>query len=158
MDITEIRRRRLAEAEALAGGIVKLAEIAGLSEKYLRQIKTGFQGRKDRNPRRLGDDAARRIEAALDKGRGWMDTSPAPLTSEMSEHREQTALDPWPFVSIRYRRFASLTSEQQQDVEDLLEHQIAKFEAKNVPPHKAKGAHACGKEAQARPGKSPRAA
>ena len=84
MDITEIRFKRLAEAETLAGGLRSLAERADLNEKYLRQIRDGFQGKKDRNPRRLGDDAARRIEKALGLPRGWMDSLSSVDTAQPS--------------------------------------------------------------------------
>lgn len=76
VDIVTTRKLRLAQAEQEAGGIAQLAELAGLSEKYLRQIKQGFQGKKDRKPRSLGNSAARKIERALGKPFGWMDQPP----------------------------------------------------------------------------------
>lgn len=83
MDNKSTRRRRLDDAIRVAGGIPALARLADLSEKYLRQITTGYQGAKDRAPRQVGDAAARKIEAGLKKPRGWMDTpTPAEIAAD----------------------------------------------------------------------------
>lgn len=78
MDVHAYRAAHLTAAIAQAGSITELAERAGLNDKYLRQIKSGYQGTKDKQPRRLGDEAARKIELALGWSAGQMD-QPTPV-------------------------------------------------------------------------------
>jgi hypothetical protein len=76
MSVRTARRQKLDALIAEAGGVAPLARGAGVSEKYLRQILSGFQGPRDRKPRELGDRLARRLEAACDRPHGWMDEPP----------------------------------------------------------------------------------
>lgn len=85
MDIVSIRKLRLNEAVKEAGGVARLAEISGVNEKYLRQILAGFRGKKDKKPRSVGPVIARRIEAALNKKHGWMDSLPPVASLPQSE-------------------------------------------------------------------------
>lgn len=41
--------------------------------KYIKQLLAGFQGKRDRKPRGVGDQFARDLEGALNLGLGWMD-------------------------------------------------------------------------------------
>lgn len=80
----ERRRKKLADLCAQRG-LKKVAERAGLSAASLDQIIKGvlLPPRKDgtRNPRNLGDDAARKIEDAEGLGLGWFDEPPSITTS-----------------------------------------------------------------------------
>lgn len=73
MDIRSIRQNNLRYALLEAGSTAKLAALAELNEKYLKQILAGFQGVNDKTPRKLGHAAARAIEKGLSKDHGWMD-------------------------------------------------------------------------------------
>lgn len=84
MDNKSIRAFRLEEAISSAGGIPQLASLCDLSEKYIRQIKSGYQGEKDRNPRKVGEEAARKIDLGLKKPLGWMDTPSAAMLAAES--------------------------------------------------------------------------
>lgn len=71
--INEIRRLNLLEAIARMGTATALADRAGLSAAYLSQIKNQQPESKTGKPKSLGDEAARKIEAAIGETRGWMD-------------------------------------------------------------------------------------
>jgi hypothetical protein len=73
MDIREIRRQNLAILIAEADGIPELARRSDANETYLRQILSGFQGEKDKSPRKVGDQLARKLEIGMSKPVGWMD-------------------------------------------------------------------------------------
>jgi hypothetical protein len=73
MSVRTARRQKLGVLIAESGGVAPLARRAGVSEKYLRQILSGFQGPRDRKPRELGERIARRLESACDRPDGWMD-------------------------------------------------------------------------------------
>ena len=73
MDNREIRLQNLRYAVSVFGSTAKLAEEAECSQKYLDQILQGFQGEKDKNPRKLGDNIASKIAKALNKEPYWMD-------------------------------------------------------------------------------------
>jgi len=78
---TERRRRKLTEL-CVERGMDKVAERAGLNPIYLDQIIKGvlLPLKKDgsRSMRSLGDDAAQKIEAAEELGRGWFDKEDRP--------------------------------------------------------------------------------
>lgn len=73
----EVRRRRLAQLCELAGGMQLVAQAADTHWQYLDQVikKRLLPARKDgsRVPASLGDDVARRIEAAYGLTSGWLD-------------------------------------------------------------------------------------
>lgn len=73
MDIRSIRLNNLRYAVHEAGGVERLAERAGVSRKYLDQILQGFQGRRDKNPRRVGDALAAKLAIGLGQAAHWMD-------------------------------------------------------------------------------------
>ncbi|QQB34704.1 S24 family peptidase [Achromobacter deleyi] len=86
MDIRSIRLNNLKYAVHEAGGVDRLAERAGVSRKYLDQILQGFQGRRDKNPRRVGDALAARLAAGLGQPAHWMDLPHPDLWRELSPH------------------------------------------------------------------------
>lgn len=73
MDIRATRKTNFDALIKEAGSIASLARRAGASEKYLRHIFNGFQGPKDKTPRQVGDDLARKLEEGTGKPHGWMD-------------------------------------------------------------------------------------
>jgi hypothetical protein len=68
MENKEIRRANMLALADQFGGLQGLADKTKTDAKYLSQVKNRWQGRG------MGDDVARRIEEALGKPRGWMDT------------------------------------------------------------------------------------
>ncbi len=72
---SEIRRDNLAIAVKRAGSGVALAELAGVSAVYLSQVKASTPESKTGKPKTMGDDVARKIEAAIGEPEGWMDTA-----------------------------------------------------------------------------------
>ena len=74
MDIKQIRLTNLRTLIAEAGTIANLARLSGTAPAYLSQITNGLPTSTGR-PRSVGDKLARKLEQALDKPYGWMDTS-----------------------------------------------------------------------------------
>lgn len=71
----EIRRENLEVAIKRAGSASKLAEAAATSPAYISQIRNKTPDSKTGKPKMMGDDMARRIEAAIGEANGWLDTS-----------------------------------------------------------------------------------
>jgi phage repressor protein C with HTH and peptisase S24 domain len=71
----EVRRQNLLIAIERAGSAAKLAEAAKTSPAYLSQIKNRTPDSKSGTPKTMGDDMARRIEAAIGEQPGWMDVA-----------------------------------------------------------------------------------
>jgi phage repressor protein C with HTH and peptisase S24 domain len=69
----EVRRRNLEIAIKRAGSAAKLAALSNTSPAYLSQIKNKTPDSKSGTPKTMGDDMARRIEAAIGEDPGWMD-------------------------------------------------------------------------------------
>lgn len=69
----ELRRDNLLLAIKRAGSAAKLADAAGTSPAYLSQIKNRTPDSKTGVPKMMGDDMARRIEAAIKVQPGWLD-------------------------------------------------------------------------------------
>lgn len=78
--IDEIRLDNLLLAISRAGTATALAEKSGLSAAYLSQIKNRQPDSKTGNPKNMGDDAARKIEAGIGEKRGWMDVDHSTTT------------------------------------------------------------------------------
>lgn len=85
MDNREIRLLNLRYAIAKVGSIGALAERAECSKKYLEQIVQGFQGPKDKSPRKVGDGIAARIAAVLGEEPYWMDQPHPELWNDPGE-------------------------------------------------------------------------
>ena len=67
MDIHHIRLVNLQQAIKKAGSQARLADMVGIKSAYISQIKN------TKHPTNMGNDVARRIEAALGLPHGWMD-------------------------------------------------------------------------------------
>ena len=140
MNLRAVRLANLRVAITRAGGIDVLADAAQVSKKYLEQILTGFQGKKDKNPRSVGNTLAEKLSEAIGESAGWMDqphpeaweaadqeaygTSSSASSSEKSARvanaRFATSTEPWPFSNVPYARIASLTPSQRREVETAL--------------------------------------
>lgn len=75
MKLSDIRRDNLRRLIEEAGSAVKLAELAGTSPSYLSQVLTKRVNPGSKKPRSLGDEVASRIEAAMGKPKGWMNSA-----------------------------------------------------------------------------------
>jgi hypothetical protein len=77
--IAETRRQRLQMLTEQYGSLAALNEKLGLArtDATLSQIKNKSAHHKTGKPRSMGDDLARKIEAAFDLPEGWMDTPPS---------------------------------------------------------------------------------
>lgn len=71
----EVRRLNLLVAIKRTHTAAKLAALAETAPAYLSQIKRQSLDSKSGTPKAMGDDVARRIEAALKEPSGWMDTA-----------------------------------------------------------------------------------
>lgn len=71
----EIRRLNLLVAIGRIGSAAKLADLASTSPAYLSQIKNRVADSKSGTPKAMGDELARRIEAAIHVPIGWMDSA-----------------------------------------------------------------------------------
>ena len=71
----EIRRLNMLVAMKRAGNAAKLAELVSTSPAYLSQIKNKVPDSKSGTPKAMGDEVARRIEAAINEPTGWMDAA-----------------------------------------------------------------------------------
>lgn len=76
--ISETRRQRLLMLLNEHGSIAALNDKLGLdrTDATLSQIKNQSPHHKTGKPRSMGDEMARKIEAALSLDEGWMDTPP----------------------------------------------------------------------------------
>ena len=94
--IAETRRQRLQILLDKAGSLASLNEAVGLSrtDATLSQIKNQSPHHKTGKPRAMGDELARRIEAAMKLPEGWMDTPPtyAELLGEGNPLSKATSL------------------------------------------------------------------
>lgn len=74
-EIRETRRRNLSVVVQECGGQAALADRIGTDASYVSQLMNEWEGRA------MGPSFARKIEAALKKPRGWMDTQHPELWS-----------------------------------------------------------------------------
>ncbi len=89
----EVRRKNLEIAIKRAGTAAKLAEAAKTSAAYLSQIKNRTPDSKSGTPKTMGDDMARRIEAAIGEAHGWIDTPHDVDVDGARREREQPGVD-----------------------------------------------------------------
>lgn len=71
--VSDIRRENLEKIVKEMGTLEAVASIAKSSSIYLSQIRNGALDAKTGQPRGMGNDIARRIEAGAGKPTGWMD-------------------------------------------------------------------------------------
>lgn len=81
----EVRRQNLLIAIERVGSAAKLAALSNTSPAYLSQIKNKTPDSKSGTPKTMGDDMARRIEAAIGEQPGWMDFVHDELPDEMDQ-------------------------------------------------------------------------
>jgi SOS-response transcriptional repressor LexA len=77
----EVRRQNLLVAIERTGSAAKLAALSNTSPAYLSQIKNRTPDSKTGTPKTMGDDMARRIEAAIEEPIGWMDVPHGPASA-----------------------------------------------------------------------------
>lgn len=83
---SEIRRENLEIAIKRVGNAAKLAALASASAAYFSQIKGSAPESKTGKPKAMGDDVARRIEAAIGEPEGWMDVEHPPGPKAANDH------------------------------------------------------------------------
>lgn len=152
MNLRAVRLANLRVAISRAGGIDVLADAAQVSKKYLEQILTGFQGKKDKNPRSVGNTLAEKISEAIGQPAGWMDqphpeawegderdaysASASTLSSEKSTRvanaRSRANAEPWPFANVPYVRIASLSPSQKREIEAALLAALTMVEGRSI--------------------------
>lgn len=79
----EIRRDNLLIAITRMKTAAALAEKAHTSPAYLSQVKNAQPDSKTGVPKHMGDDIARRIEAALGEPEGWIDTDHTSVSNDL---------------------------------------------------------------------------
>lgn len=77
--VEEVRRLRLLQLKQDYKTWVELGQMAGLGSRdsTLSQIANMSPGSRTGQPKTMGSDLARRLEASCGKPEGWMDTDPA---------------------------------------------------------------------------------
>jgi hypothetical protein len=81
---SERRKRKLAWLVSNHGGLAAIAEKAGLSAAALDQVLKGVRPAAMKQPKGLGNKAARAIEDAFKLGTGWFDTPDAETAAAVS--------------------------------------------------------------------------
>lgn len=69
----EIRLENLAALIVEAGGEDKLAERYECTSAFIKQMARGYKDSKSGSGKGIGNAAARRLEKAMNKDRGWLD-------------------------------------------------------------------------------------
>lgn len=69
----EIRRENLLILIEEAGGEFFLAEKYGCSEANIKTMARSYKDSKSGTPKEIGTKAARKLEACMNKERGWLD-------------------------------------------------------------------------------------
>ena len=73
LKLNQIRLHNLEVLIAEAGSAAKLARAAGTNSSYLSQVRNQLPTKKG-TPRSIGDGLAEKLEKAMNKDQGWMDT------------------------------------------------------------------------------------
>ena len=87
---SEIRRENLELAKDQVGSAAKLSQLIGTNPGYLSQIKNQTPDSKSGSPKTMGDEMARRIEAAIGVEPGWMDRDHSVGSAEPSKNAPNT--------------------------------------------------------------------
>jgi hypothetical protein len=137
--IGEIRLQNLEVLVAEAGGAEALAERVESSAVYISQVRNRAIDHKSGKPRELGTKLARRIEAAFDKPRGWMDVKhggtdsppppPQPLVARDASAIYGAARPAWPFPNISPERYAQLPELERGRIQGYVEKLLLDYEA-----------------------------
>lgn len=143
MDIRTIRKANLDKLIEEAGSVAELGRRSEVNETYLGQVRRGVGGKGRNRPRALGDAAARKLEAGMNKPYGWMDihhdgeidartddsaaTSPPPPPNVAEIHAEYAARR-WPFSTPLLARVLALDTYHRGIVEGRLRSAIEECE------------------------------
>lgn len=118
METSDERRKRKLKWLCASEGrsIESVAEVADVSPEAIDQIIKGtlLPKKKDgtQSARNLGDPVARKIELALNLGRGWFDADDLA----------------WPFPKIERKRFEDLEPDQRIEIQGVVRDRIESFE------------------------------
>ena len=80
--VYDIRRKRLQQLRQIFESYAAIARLADTSPAYLNQIANGHPDSRTKRPRTMGDEMARKLEAACGKPSGWMDQDDGALSEE----------------------------------------------------------------------------
>lgn len=116
----EIRRDNLAIAVKRAGSATILAELANVSSVYLSQIKNRAPEAKTGKPKAMGDDVARKIEAAINEQLGWMDADHSPGLMPAPSPPDERIVEPLE-VSKLFQLYFESTIKGRQRILDAAE-------------------------------------
>lgn len=87
----------------------EISDHTGITTVYVSQLKTGTRANID-------SQAARKIELAAKKPRGWLDTD----------------FDLWPFPGLDMARFDPLTKGQRDEIQGMVRGALLEFEAERL--------------------------
>ncbi len=138
--IDEIRRTNLELAiQQFGGRAVALANAAGLSAAYISQIRTKAPDSKSGKPKTLGDDAARKIEAAMEAPAGWMDADHGAKAKAPANDRSTSGNQArvWPFSTPR-AEFDRLSDQDRANLDAVIAKFVAGCLSEQAPPKKRK--------------------
>jgi hypothetical protein len=142
--IDEIRLANLELAIERMGGVAaKLAAAADLAPAYISQIRTRSPDTKTGKPRGLGAEAARKIEAAIGEGPGWMDAV------HSGQEREAAPPSAWPF-SVPPKELSLLSAAELSALNAVVTNFVAGCLAKRPPATTLQLGPAASDQAQAR--------
>lgn len=102
----EIRHANFLALLEQEGGVAAMAKRLGVSESQVSQIRGRMKHSKTGEPREIGDKLARKIEAAFDLERGWLD----------NVHGESPD---WPLPSIDPERWARLPEGVRKEIDSF---------------------------------------
>jgi len=106
MDIKQIRLSNLKTAIDIAGGASVLADKADTNPSYLSQILS------TKHPATVGGNLARKIEKAINKEEGWMDT----------DHLSFVDFEDWKKQEQRFiEKVRKMTKEQKEDLLTIID-------------------------------------
>ena len=88
----QVRLRNLEFLIAEAGSAAKLARAAGTNSSYLSQVRNQLPTKKG-TPRSIGDELAEKLEKAMNKPQGWMDTPHTSMAGQEEEHNPHAGPD-----------------------------------------------------------------
>ena len=91
LKINQIRLNNLEALIAEAGSAAKLARAAGTNSSYLSQVRNQLPTKKG-TPRSIGNELAEKLEKAMNKNQGWMNTPHAGGASQQ-EHNNHDGSD-----------------------------------------------------------------
>ena len=92
LKLNQVRLRNLEILISEAGSAAKLARAAGTNSSYLSQVWNQLPTKKG-TPRSIGDELAEKLEKAMKKPQGWMDTPHTEKSGQAEEHNAHAGPD-----------------------------------------------------------------